>query len=101
MAEGKVMVVTACDIHHLWGVVFLTASIHQREELMTALRVSDFRATHDPLTGLWNRVAILDTLARELAWSERELTALGLLIGDLDHFKDINDRYGHLAGVRY
>lgn len=57
-----------------------------------------YRATHDSLTGLWNRAAILDILKREMIRSQREGTAVGVLLADLDHFKNINDTYGHLAG---
>ena len=56
------------------------------------------QATHDGLTGLWNRAAILDILEREIARSERESSALALILMDLDHFKRINDTHGHLVG---
>jgi two-component system cell cycle response regulator len=69
----------------------------QKELLATreALRV---QATHDYLTQLWNRSAILEILDRELARSEREGTPVGLVIADLDSFKAINDTHGHPAG---
>lgn len=52
----------------------------------------------DPLTGLLNRLS-LDTIApRELKLSQRHNKALSLLVIDLDHFKSVNDKYGHLAG---
>ena len=57
-----------------------------------------YRATHDALTGLWNRDAILDVLKRELVRAQREGTSVGVLLGDLDHFKSVNDTHGHLAG---
>jgi diguanylate cyclase (GGDEF)-like protein len=57
-----------------------------------------FQATHDTLTGVWNRGAILETLRRELDRAARSKTATGLLILDIDHFKNINDTYGHLTG---
>lgn len=57
-----------------------------------------FQATHDSLTGLWNRGATLDILSRELDRVQREGTPVGVVLADLDHFKDINDTYGHLAG---
>jgi two-component system, cell cycle response regulator len=56
------------------------------------------QATHDSLTRLWNRSSILTQLGRELARAEREVRPLGVVIVDLDHFKQINDTYGHLAG---
>jgi diguanylate cyclase (GGDEF)-like protein len=56
------------------------------------------QATHDALTGLWNRRASLETLARELSRANRENKNVGLILADLDHFKLINDTYGHLAG---
>ncbi len=57
-----------------------------------------FRATHDGLTGLWNRGVIMDLLGRELARSRREQVCTAILICDLDHFKSVNDTYGHPAG---
>ncbi len=56
------------------------------------------QATHDGLTGAWNRPAGLDALAREIVRSAREGTKLASAIVDLDHFKRINDTYGHLGG---
>jgi len=56
------------------------------------------QATRDSLTRLWNRSSILKELARELARATRESRPLGVVIVDLDHFKHINDTYGHLAG---
>lgn len=56
------------------------------------------QAHRDPLTGLYNRRYLDDTLARELARCQREGLPLSLMLIDLDHFKQINDTYGHLAG---
>jgi two-component system, cell cycle response regulator len=55
-------------------------------------------ATHDRLTGLWNRAMIVDELNRELSRSKREKRTLTILIGDVDHFKNVNDTHGHAAG---
>jgi two-component system, cell cycle response regulator len=57
-----------------------------------------YRATHDSLTDLLNRPGILDHATRELARVEREGRSLWLAIIDIDHFKEINDKLGHLAG---
>lgn len=57
-----------------------------------------FQATHDALTGIWNRRAVFDLLQRELERATRSMSATGLLMLDLDHFKEVNDTYGHLAG---
>jgi two-component system cell cycle response regulator len=57
-----------------------------------------FKATHNTLTGVWNRGTILETLERETWRSRREGPSLGVLIADLEHFKSVNDTYGHLAG---
>jgi len=68
------------------------------DHLVAAREAMHFRATHDPLTGLWNRAAILESLDRELPRASREGRPLGILLADLDHFKKINDTHGHLAG---
>jgi two-component system cell cycle response regulator len=68
------------------------------DNLVQAREAMRFKATHDALTGVWNRGFILDMLDREVNRSRRESTALGILMGDLDHFKSVNDTYGHLAG---
>ncbi len=56
------------------------------------------QATHDLLTGLANRRSIRDSLSLELARAGRERTSLGVVMVDVDHFKQVNDTYGHLAG---
>ncbi|PKM29790.1 MAG: GGDEF domain-containing protein [Gammaproteobacteria bacterium HGW-Gammaproteobacteria-11] len=55
-------------------------------------------AMHDELTGLPNRRACLDGLGRMLAQTQRNATALTLMMIDIDHFKAINDNYGHQSG---
>ncbi len=56
------------------------------------------QANRDPLTGLYNRRYLDTTLERELARCQREGQPLSLVLIDIDHFKLINDTYGHLAG---
>jgi len=55
-------------------------------------------ASRDALTGLWNRKAIMDILQRELLRSERDRQPVGVIMIDVDHFKNINDSRGHAAG---
>ncbi|APW44401.1 sensor domain-containing diguanylate cyclase [Rhodoferax saidenbachensis] len=63
--------------------------------LQTRLRE---QANRDSLTGLYNRRYLDDTLARELARCKREGQPLSLMLIDIDHFKRVNDTYGHPAG---
>ncbi len=69
-----------------------------QEQLRRAHEAISYQATHDPLTGLWNRVAILDALRRELARVLREGTPVGVIVAEIDSFKSINDTHGHMAG---
>jgi diguanylate cyclase (GGDEF)-like protein len=58
------------------------------------------QATHDPLTGVGNRAALLDRLTLALARAKRSGRAVAVLFCDLDGFKAVNDRYGHDRGDR-
>ncbi len=60
-----------------------------------ALRV---QATHDPLTGAWNRATILEFLAREFARAGRDQGFVSVLLADLDRLREVNETYGHRAG---
>ena len=72
--------------------------VELHEQLLTAREALRDQATHDSLTSIWNRASILETLEAELQRSKREMRPLGLVMFDLDHFKQVNDTYGHLAG---
>ena len=69
-----------------------------QDEQLKAREELHLRATHDGLTGLWNRNAILDLLRREFELVARSGKEIGLIMLDVDHFKQVNDHYGHLAG---
>ncbi|WP_285420667.1 GGDEF domain-containing protein [Pseudomonas sp. efr-133-TYG-5] len=61
-------------------------------------RAATQSALRDPLTGAGNRIAMEQTLQREIEMSRRHLQPLSLLMLDIDHFKRVNDSHGHSAG---
>jgi two-component system cell cycle response regulator len=69
----------------------------QDEQIKTREQL-EYQATHDFLTGIWNRRAVLDLLHGEFERVRRSKGVFGVLMLDLDHFKKVNDTYGHLAG---
>jgi diguanylate cyclase (GGDEF)-like protein len=76
-----------------WG-QFATLAVERRglyEQL-------SFRAQYDSLTTLLNRASLYERMDAEIARSAREGGSMAIVYLDLDHFKDINDRYGHGAG---
>jgi two-component system cell cycle response regulator len=68
------------------------------DNLVEAREGMRFKATHDDLTALLNRGAILELLTRELCRTRREDGCTVVLLVDLDHFKRVNDTYGHVVG---
>lgn len=68
------------------------------ETLINAREEMRFSATHDALTTLWNRASILSLVRSELQRSARDGSPASILLCDIDHFKRINDNYGHLIG---
>ncbi len=87
------------DIQELKARVRTGARIVERQEqLISAREQLRVEGMYDTLTGLMNRAAFFDTFKKDVARAERQKTPLTLIMADLDHFKDTNDRYGHLAG---
>ncbi|MDX2050822.1 MAG: diguanylate cyclase [Polyangiaceae bacterium] len=72
--------------------------VELQEELMRAREAMRFEATHDALTGMPNRSALMKNLKIELTRSARGQHATSILFADIDHFKKVNDTYGHGAG---
>lgn len=72
--------------------------IEMRAALVESREALAHLAAHDPLTGLLNRRAILDQLNRDLARVSRKGDAVAVGMCDIDHFKQMNDTYGHQVG---
>jgi two-component system cell cycle response regulator len=68
------------------------------DRLVEAREEMRFKASHDALTTLWNRGVILELLGRELSRSHRENATTVIILCDVDHFKGVNDSFGHLVG---
>jgi diguanylate cyclase (GGDEF)-like protein len=72
--------------------------IELQQRLLESQAALQHAATHDRLTGLWNRGTIVDHIDAELNRTRREGASTSVLLIDIDHFKRINDTYGHAAG---
>jgi two-component system cell cycle response regulator len=68
------------------------------DSLVRAREDMRYQATHDTLTSLFNRGVIMDLLGREIVRSNREHASTSIILGDVDHFKEVNDTYGHVVG---
>jgi len=72
--------------------------LEQQAELRAARDALEHQAMHDALTGVLNGRAILDMLQRAVSWAKREEGRLSVGMCDIDHFKVVNDTYGHQVG---
>jgi diguanylate cyclase (GGDEF)-like protein len=72
--------------------------VELQAELVAAREALRVQATTDALTRTWNRYSILEILEKELSRAQREYSFVGVILADLDHFKVVNDTYGHVAG---
>lgn len=73
--------------------------VHRKMQAQRAAAAeAQFLAEHDNLTGLANRRRLREAATAALAWSRRSQSPVAVLLLDLDHFKDVNDTYGHAAG---
>lgn len=77
------------------GYVYTVQDITERKQAEENFR---YMAYHDILTGLPNRVAFNERLELELSHAERRQQLIGIIVIDIDKFKDVNDTYGHYSG---
>ncbi len=76
----------------------LKARVRSAVRIRSLIRMLAQRAQIDGLTGLWNRSYFNDRLAQEISEAKRHDKPLALMMCDLDHFKPLNDNYGHPFG---
>lgn len=69
-----------------------------QEQLIAAREALRYQAEHDVLTGLPTRARIFDLLESEIDRGSRQGQSIGVLMTDVDHFKQVNDTYGHVVG---
>ena len=76
----------------------LAARLRVAERILALHEKLHIQATHDHVTGVWNRAAIMDYLEAELERAARQSSCMGVIMADLDYFKQVNDTYGHPVG---
>jgi diguanylate cyclase (GGDEF)-like protein len=98
--DGAVIWATACVIALIGLLSYLAANNQwrSRNELLALTNRLEHLAMVDAVTGCLNRRAMWQRLKEEIALANRNECTVSLLLVDIDHFKEINDTYGHLAG---
>jgi diguanylate cyclase (GGDEF)-like protein len=76
----------------------VTALSKAQDDLVSELDVAQRLALIDPMTRLWNRAGMAEIVNREWAKALRNKTTLTFVMCDIDHFKKVNDTYGHPVG---
>lgn len=102
IAVGTLLLVSLLLAHYIWLNRRLRHEARLHQEVETVLRKQQDElvrlANTDPLTGVWNRLKFEGEAKHEVARAERYDLSLSLIFLDLDHFKEVNDRYGHAMG---
>ena len=93
---------SAMDVGGKKAIISLVLDVTERtraeREVQTLQDRLREQSTRDALTGLYNRRYLEETLGRELILAARHGDPVSVIMGDLDHFKSVNDQHGHLAG---
>lgn len=96
IAGGAALFIAALLLMHI---VSLRVQIRGRtRELEQAKKLAEREARTDILTGLPNRRHFLDSVSRDISRLKRRKNPMSVIVADIDHFKEINDRHGHAAG---
>ncbi|HRQ63460.1 MAG TPA: diguanylate cyclase [Xanthomonadaceae bacterium] len=74
--------------------------VNRTRDLTEAYRKLEFVAIHDRLTGLYNRICLDEKLSQEIKRARRYGSLISVVVLDIDSFKEVNDRHGHLVGDR-
>jgi diguanylate cyclase (GGDEF)-like protein/PAS domain S-box-containing protein len=89
LGEQKALVSVLLDV---------TERVRAEREMLALQQKLAEQSVHDALTGLYNRRHLEEVLGRELILAERQNYPVSMIMADIDHFKKVNDHYGHLAG---
>ena len=95
---GLANVVVCAMLLAALSAIFSSAIVQTADEYLARNAELAHQATTDPLTGLFNRRYLLDILQQEYVRYQRTAREFAVIIGDIDKFKDINDRHGHHCG---
>jgi diguanylate cyclase (GGDEF)-like protein/PAS domain S-box-containing protein len=96
---GRWLYFTAAPLHGSGGqLIGAVETLQDISDQKRYEKMLELQARHDPLTGLPNRLVIEDRLELALRQAERDKRLLAVLFIDLDNFKPVNDRFGHVAG---
>lgn len=93
----QLVTIAAAILAGSWLFVWLASRVFA-SRIAEANRRLEHAATTDALTGLWNRGYVLARLGQELDRVRRQERGVGVALVDIDHFKHVNDTYGHAAG---
>ncbi|MCY2985833.1 MAG: GGDEF domain-containing protein [Planctomycetota bacterium] len=96
LEANHVRILSFAGLFGLIAAVGLTESLRSETSLRFAKLMAS--STTDPLTGVGNRRCLDSEIERRIAQLRRQGTTVSLLMIDVDHFKQLNDKFGHLAG---
>ena len=94
------LLIAPAEVPQLWLLLYAVCIVGAPEVfgLLNATLVE--AALRDPLTGVWNRSGVDRQAGRVIARAKRRAESIAVIVLDVDHFKSINDRYGHAVGDR-